>query len=68
MDAIRCEKESKRKYEEYEIKGWVRTLQEAEEIKNNKEKMKLLKPFLKKEVDALDELKTLLNNKDFGEE
>ncbi len=58
----------KPKYDEWEIKDWVRTLKEAEEIKEDPEKMKLLKPHLKKEIKSIEDLKDLVNNYDKDEE
>lgn len=55
MDAVPSKKEKKYgKYEDYEVEGWARTLQEAEEIKADPEKMKYAKMCMKKKLDAMD--------------
>lgn len=54
----------KEKYEEWEIKNAVDTLIKAEEIKNNKELMKLVEPELKKQAKAVnDAAEVLYGNK-----
>lgn len=50
----------------WEIEGWARTIIEAEEIKGDSEKMKLVQPFLDKKVKAIrsiDDLRKLANKK-----
>jgi glutamate synthase domain-containing protein 2 len=37
-------------------------LREAEEIKNDAEKMTLVKPFLKKEIKSIEDLKELISS------
>lgn len=56
------------KVEQYEIEGWVRTLREAEEIKNDPAKMKLLKPLLKKQIKSLADLKELCCEENMDED
>jgi hypothetical protein len=51
------------KPDKWEIEGWCRTLREAEAIKNDPKKMKLLTPFLKKEIKSIEDLKDLLSEK-----
>jgi hypothetical protein len=41
------------KYEDYEIESAVRTIVEAEEIKNDAEKMKYVKPLLSDKMQAM---------------
>lgn len=52
---IKAEKQNEKegKYEEYEIKCWAEKLLEAEEIKNDPEKMALVKPYLDNKVKAI---------------
>ena len=52
----------KRKYDEWDIRNWADKLQDAEEIKNDPVKMKLLKPYLKKKVESLEDLREIANN------
>ena len=59
--------EKKKKYEDWEINSWARTLEEAEEIKRDPEKMKLIKPIIKKKVLSIDALKKLANEKEDDE-
>ena len=47
------------KYDKYEIEGAVRTLMEAEEIKNNKEKMKYVQMCLNKKKKVINSIADL---------
>ncbi len=42
------------KYEDYEVEGWARTIMEAEEIKNDPEKMKYAKMCMDKKMKAME--------------
>lgn len=55
MDGAMPEKKEKKygKYEDYEIESAVRTIVEAEEIKNDAEKMKYVKPLLSDKMQAM---------------
>lgn len=48
-----------KKYEDYEVKSWADTLMQAEEIKADPEKMKLLHPHLEKKSKAIKSLDDL---------
>lgn len=57
---IKAEKENDDgKYDEYEIKCWADKLLEAEEIKNDPEKMALVKPYLDKKAKAINSIADL---------
>ena len=63
---MKAEKVEPKKIEQYEIEGWVSTLLSAEEIKNDSEKMALIKPFLEKKqkaIKSLADLKSVANEK-----
>ena len=60
------EKPKKNKIDEWQVKHWADVIVEAEEIKADPEKMKLVKPLLakkasgiKKAVESLDDLRAL---------
>ena len=69
------EKKKKRpKYDEWEVKSFMRTIQEAGEIRAIKEKLKAIKKLFPKyfkekkaEVKSLDDLKKLIDKEDSGE-
>lgn len=54
MESVSSNMEKKKygKYEEYEIKDCARTIQQAEEIKADKEKMKYVKMCLEEKAKA----------------
>lgn len=60
-ESIKAEKS--KKIEDWEIDGWVRDLERAEEIKNDPAKMKLVQPRLKKKIKSISDLKNLLKEK-----
>lgn len=45
--------------EKWEIENWARTLMDAEEIKADADKMKLLQPMLSKKVKAIEGIRSL---------
>lgn len=57
----------KPKYDEWEIKNAVRTIIEAEQIKQNAELMKLVAPELDKQVKATASAAEILYGKQKGE-
>ena len=57
-----------KKYDEWEIKDAVRTLVQAEEIKQNKELMNLVIPELKKQSNAMEQAAKVLYGKNEKEE
>lgn len=54
METVSAEKKKKKygKFEDYEIEGAARTIQEAEEIKADPEKMKYVAKCLKEKASA----------------
>lgn len=54
MEAVSAEKKKKKygKFEDYEIESAARTIQEAEEIKSDPEKMKYVAKCLKEKASA----------------
>lgn len=56
--------EKKREPDKWEINSWVRTLQEAEEIKADPEKMKYVRPQIATQVKAVKNLADLLARRD----
>jgi hypothetical protein len=53
----------KEKYSEHDIKHWADTIQQAEEIKADPEKMKLLSPMLSHKVKSIAGLRKLASKK-----
>ena len=64
----KVKQEKTKKYDEWEIKDAVRTLVQAEEIKQNKELMKLVIPELKKQSNAMEQAAKVLYGKNEKEE
>jgi len=64
MEEVAAPKAKGKKYEDYEIEGWVDTLTRAEEIKADSEKMNLLKPLLKKKAKAYKKITSLADLKE----
>lgn len=58
MADIQPEKQNKKygKYDEWDIKRFADVLSEAEEIKNDKEKMKYVYPILQQKKEAADKV------------
>lgn len=61
------------KYDEWEINSAVRTIMEAEEIKNDPEKMKYVKPLLQekaqsmqKAINSIQDLRDIAKSKSKG--
>lgn len=52
-------KSKSKKYEDYELEGWVDTLQRAEEIKADPDKMKALGPLIRKKMRAFKSIEDL---------
>lgn len=57
--AVTLGKENDKEPKEWEIESWANTLMCAEEIKNDPEKMKLVKPYLDKKVKAIKSIAQL---------
>ena len=55
--------EKKKKYEDYEIEGALNTLIRAEEIKQDKELMKLIAPKIDKQLNATNNVAEILYGK-----
>ena len=58
-------------YDEYQVEGWAKTLEEAEEIKADPEKLKYVKQCMEeklnnvnKAISSLDELKKVIKEKE----
>lgn len=64
----KVKQEKTKKYDEWEIKDAVRTLVQAEEIKQNKELMNLVIPELKKKSNAMEQAAKVLYGKNEKEE
>ncbi len=45
------------KYDKWEVESWARSIMEAEEVKQDPEKMKYVKPFLEDKIKALEGVK-----------
>lgn len=56
-----------KKFDKWEIEGWVNTLTESEEIKADEEKMKLIKPLLAKKAKAFKKITSLADLKEVAE-
>ena len=50
--------------DKWEIENWVRTLTEAEEIKADADKMKLVGPMIAKKSKAFDKIRSLADLKE----
>lgn len=57
--SIKAEGKKSKAPDKWEIQSWANTLMEAEEIKADPEKMKHVKPYLKKKVAAIRSLEDL---------
>lgn len=55
-----------KKPDEYEIKNWAEKILEAEEIKNDPEKMKLVAPYLEKKAKAINSVADLRKLREKG--
>jgi hypothetical protein len=51
------------KYSDYDVKHWADIIQQAEEIKADPEKMKLVSPMLHHKVNSIKGLKKLASKK-----
>jgi phenolic acid decarboxylase len=59
IEVMNESKDKNKKYEDYEIQNWADTLMKAEEIKNDSEKMSLIKPHLEKKMKAIKSIADL---------